>query len=91
MVKKIRTYSEEFKAEAVKKISDNNGNISATAKQLGIAMQTLSNWQNKANQGKLVGTKQYDPELMSALEEVKRLKRQLKVAEEEREILNEEG
>ena len=91
MTKKIRTYSTEFKAEAVKKIADNNGNISATAKQLGIAMQTLSNWQNKANQGKLVGTKQYDPELMSALEEVKRLKRQLKIAEEEREILNEEG
>ena len=87
MTKKVRTYSNEFKAEAVKKIADNNGNISATAKQLGIAMQTLSNWQNKANQGKLVGTKQYDPELMSALEEVKRLKRQLKVAEEEREIL----
>ena len=91
MTKKVRTYSDEFKAEAVKKIADNNGNISATAKQLGIAMQMLSNWQNKANQGKLVGTKQYDPELMSALEEVKRLKRQLKVAEEEREILNEEG
>ena len=91
MTKKLRTYSNEFKAEAVKKIADNNGNISATAKQLGIAMQTLSNWQNKANQGKLVGTKQYDPELMSALEEVRRLKRQLKVAEEEREILNEEG
>ena len=91
MTKKVRTYSDEFKAEAVNKIADNNGNISATAKQHGIAMQTLSNWQNKANQGKLVGTKQYDPELMSALEEVKRLKRQLKVAEEEREILNEEG
>ncbi|MEZ7519426.1 IS3 family transposase [Psychrobacter sp. NPDC078370] len=87
MTKKLRTYSNEFKAEAVKKIADNNGNISATAKQLGIAMQTLSNWQNKANQGKLVGTKQYDPELMSALEEVRRLKRQLKVAEEERENL----
>ncbi len=91
MTKKIRTYSAEFKAEAVKKISDNNGNISATAKQLGIAMQTLSNWHDKANQGKLVGTEQYDPYFMSALEEVKRLKRQLKVAEEEREILNEEG
>ena len=87
MVKKIRTYSEEFKAEAVKKISDNNGNISATAKQLGIAMQTLSNWNNKANQGKLVGTEQYDPQLIAVLEENKRLKRQLKVAEEEREIL----
>ena len=87
MTKKVRTYSDEFKAEAVKKISDNNGNISATAKQLGIAMQTLSNWHNKANQGKLVGTEQYDPDLMSALQEIKQLKRQLKVAEEEREIL----
>ena len=87
MTKKIRTYSTEFKAEAVKKIADNNGNVSATAKQLGIAMQTLSNWQNKANQGKLLATEQYDPELMSALQEIKQLKRQLKIAEEEREIL----
>ena len=87
MVNKIRTYSTEFKAEAVKKIADNNGNISATAKQLGIAMQTLSNWQNKANKGKLIGTEQYEPDLMTALQEIKQLKRQLKVAEEEREIL----
>ena len=91
MTKKIRTYSAEFKAEAVKKIANNNGNISATAKQLGIAMQILSNWHNKANQGKLVGTEQYDPQLIAVIEENKRLKRQLKVAEEEREILNEEG
>ena len=87
MTKKVRTYSDEFKSEAVKKITDNNGNISATAKQLGIAMQTLSNWNNKANQGKLVGTEQYDPQLIAVLEDNKRLKRQLKVAEEEREIL----
>ena len=87
MTKKIRTYSAAFKAEAVKKIADNNGNVSATAKQLGIAMQTLSNWQNKANEGKLVGTKQYDPELMAIIEENKRLKRDLKVAQEERDIL----
>lgn len=87
MTKKVRTYSEAFKAEAVKKIADNNGNVSATAKQLGIAMQTLSNWQNKANEGKLVGTKQYDPELMAIIEENKRLKRDLKVAQEERDIL----
>ena len=90
MTKKIRTYSDEFKTEAVKKIADNNGNISATAKQLGIAMQTLSNWQNKANQGKLKGSEHYEPQLIAVLEENKRLKRQLKVAKEEREILNEE-
>jgi transposase len=87
MTKKIRTYSAEFKAEAVKKIADSNGNISATAKQLGIAMKTLSNWHNEANQGKLLGTEQYDPELMAAIQKIKQLKRQLKVAEEEREIL----
>ena len=87
MTKKIRTYSPEFKAEAIKKIADNNGNISAAAKQLGIAMQTLSNWHNKANQGKLLGTEQFDPELMAALQEIKQLKLQLKVAEEERKIL----
>ena len=34
MTKKIRTYSTEFKAEAVKKIADNDGNISATANSL---------------------------------------------------------
>lgn len=75
MTKKVRTYSNEFKAEAVKKIADNNGNVSATAKQLGIAMQTLSNWNNKAHQGRLVGTEQYDPDLMRALQEIKQLKR----------------
>ena len=50
-------------------------------------MQTLSNWHNKANQGKLAGTEQYDQQLMAVMEENKRLKRQMKVAEEEREIL----
>ena len=91
MTKKFRTYSTEFKAEAVKKIADNNGNLSATAEQLGSAMQALSNWHNKANQGKLIGTEQYDPDLMMALQKIKQLKRKLKVAQEEREILNEEG
>lgn len=78
MTKKIRTYSAEFKAEAVKKIADNNGNIFSYCKAA---------WHNKANQGKLLGTEQYDPELMAAFQEIKQLNRQLKVAEEEREIL----
>ena len=34
MTKKMQSYSAEFKAEAVKKIADNNGNVSATPKQL---------------------------------------------------------
>lgn len=38
MTKKMQRYSAEVKAEAVKKIADNNGNLSTTARQLGIAM-----------------------------------------------------
>ena len=87
MTKKVKRYSEEFKAEAVKAIENNGGNVSGTARQLGLPMQTLANWQRKANQGKLKGTKQFDSELMAVIEENKRLKRELKIAQEEREIL----
>ena len=55
MTKKAKRYSEEFKAEAVKTIENNGGNVSATARQLG---QTLANWQRKAIQVKFKGTKQ---------------------------------
>ena len=50
-------------------------------------MRILSDWQNKASQSQLIGTEQYDPNLVTALQEIKQLKRQLKVVEEEREIL----
>ena len=48
MPKKKPYYTAEFKAEAVKKIADNGGNVSQTARELKIPMQTLANWQNKA-------------------------------------------
>ena len=74
MSKKQKNYTAEFKAEAIKTIESNNGNVSETARQLGISMQTLSNWYNKAKAGTLVGTKQYSPDLVALLEENKKLK-----------------
>ncbi len=44
MSKKHKTYTTEFKAEAIKLIEANQGNVSETARQLSISMQTLSNW-----------------------------------------------
>ena len=61
MTKKAKTYNAEFKAQAVKKIAENNGNVTATAQQLGIPMQTLTNWNNKAQAGKLISTNNYSP------------------------------
>ncbi len=42
MSKKHKTYTAEFKAEAIKAIEE-KGNVSETARQLGISMKTLSN------------------------------------------------
>jgi transposase len=71
MSKKQKTYTAEFKVEAIKLIEANQGNVSETARQLGISMQTLSNWNNKAKTGTLAGTKQYSPDLNALLEENK--------------------
>jgi transposase len=51
MSKKQKIYTAEFKAKAIKSIEANQGNVSKTARQLGISMQTLSNWNNKAKAG----------------------------------------
>ncbi len=63
MSKKQKIYTAEFKAEAIKAIELNQGNVSETARQLGVSMQTLSNWYNKAKAGTLEGTQQYSPDL----------------------------
>ncbi|WP_376751552.1 transposase [Psychrobacter sanguinis] len=43
MTKKVKRYNEEFKAEVVKEIKNNDRDISATASQLGLPMQALAN------------------------------------------------
>ncbi|WP_156482474.1 IS3 family transposase [Wohlfahrtiimonas chitiniclastica] len=83
---KREKYTAEFRAQAVKKVEEHNGNISLTSRELGLPMQTLFNWCNKANKGQLIGTEQYAPDIMAILEENKQLKRALRIAEEEREI-----
>ena len=78
MTKKRTEYSESFKAEAIAKIKENQNNISQTAKELGIPMNTLANWHRKAESGVLAGTQNYNPELITALDKIKDLKKQLK-------------
>ena len=99
MSKKRVECSDTFKAEAIAKIKENNGNISQTAKELGIPMNTLANWHKKAESGVLAGTQNYSPDIIALQEENRKLRKQLKIAQEEREILkkatayfaNEEG
>lgn len=87
MTIKREKYTAEFRAQAVEKVKKNDGNISLTARDLGLPMQTLFNWCAKANKGQLIETEQYDPNVEPLMEEIKQLKRALRIAEEERDIL----
>ena len=54
MTRKRVEYSDTFKAEVIAKIKENQNNISQTAKELGIPMNTLANWHRKAESGVLI-------------------------------------
>jgi transposase len=83
--RKPQTYSPEFKTEAVKMATEVG--TSEASRRLGIPLQTLHNWKTKSKAGKLSGTSDFNPDLAAVLEENKRLKRALALAEMEREIL----
>ena len=53
MIKKMQSYSTEFKAEASKKTA----NLSVTAQEYRCKRYPIGYWQNKTNQSKFDGTK----------------------------------
>ena len=77
-------YTLEFKLEAVRLVKNGQG-VTATAKVLGIAEQTLSNWIRADREGRLTGpgTNPVSPEQM----EIARLRAELARVKMEREIL----
>lgn len=89
MNQKTKTrYDASFKAQCVEEVSKTyQGNIRQAAQALGLPMQTLHNWVKQAEAGKLPGTEQFNPELIALQEEIKVLKKSLKIAEMERDIL----
>lgn len=87
MAMKRETYTDSFKIEAIKKVDENDGNVSGTAKQLNLPMQTLAHWYRLAKAGKIEGTEHYNPDVVAMHEEIRTLKKALKTAEEERDIL----
>lgn len=73
----LKNYSTEFKAEAVKRIKDNLGNLRMTARQLGLSKQILWEWQNESDQNKLLHKYKANEQFKVLMEENKRLKRHL--------------
>ena len=80
---KTPPYSKEFKHEAVRLLRSSGRTIPQLAKELGVSPQSLRNWaaQRDVDDGKAEG-------LSSAeRDELRRLRREVKVLAEEREIL----
>jgi transposase len=76
-----RTFTPEFKAEAVRLVEASGGNITKVAKELGIYDSTLGNWVRDARQTSAEGP--------SAAEraEIRELRKELERVTRERDIL----
>ena len=80
-----KTFTGEFKAEAVRMVRDGKRGISVVARELGINQQTLSRWLKQADIDEGRGP---EGALTTAeRDELQRLRRENKRLQEERDIL----
>jgi|SaaInlV_120m_DNA_4_1040238.scaffolds.fasta_scaffold16218_2 transposase len=85
MSKQVKTkYTPEFRERAVKMVISSNKPTSVIAKDLGIKSTTLYSWVNKEKTGKSSSTEQTNEQLF---DELKQLKKELKLVKEQRDIL----
>lgn len=75
-------YSEEFKIEAVKQVTERGYSVSEVAKRLGINANSLHAWKKKYGLGSAHADQVDDQQA-----EIRRLRRELKRVTEERDIL----
>lgn len=82
---KKKYYDEEFKAGAVKLAQESSKSSAQIAEDLGIKPSLLYSWLKKARQPEEV--KAAMARLQSQEQEIKQLKREMKIIKEERDIL----
>ena len=80
---KTPPYSEQFKRDAVQLLRSSGRSLEQLAKELGVSRGSLSNWVKQAD----VDTGRAEGLTSDEREELRRLRREVKVLAEEREIL----
>lgn len=86
--KKYRTYPEEFKLEALDLLESSGQSAAQIERDLGITTGLLLKWRDRYQVKRENGEVQLAPsDMAEAQAEIKRLRRQLRIAEEERDIL----
>lgn len=79
-----KRYTEEFKIEAVKQVTERNRSMTEVAERLGISHKSLHDWVKRYSKP----TPQRQEETAQA-EEIRKLKAELRRVTEERDILKE--
>jgi transposase len=83
-----RQFTHEYRAEAVKLVTVQGMKVGAAAQKLGLSMQTYANSVARAREGKLATVDAHRMQPVSELQaEVSRLRRELAIACEERDVL----
>ncbi len=86
MGKSRRKHSREFKLEAVKQVVEHGRSISDVADSLGVNRSLLTRWKSQLEADGAVAFPGHG-KLSDAEEEIRRLRRELSIARQEREIL----
>ena len=87
-----RIFTNEYFAEAVKRVTASSLGITVAALKLGVSVKTFSNWVRQAKGGKLATIDAHRLQPVSELQaKISRLKRELANACEERDILMARG
>lgn len=86
--RKYRTYTDEFKREALELLKRSGKSSLQIERELGITPGMLLKWQNRYQVCQNGASEQLEPSnLEAAKAEIRRLRRQLEEVEDEREIL----
>ncbi len=78
---RISPYSPQFRMEAVQLVHTSGKSMRAVARDLGIPYESLRNWVNQSQE------EQQEGMTASEREELKRLRKEIRILQEEREIL----
>jgi transposase len=77
-------YSAEFRAEAIRLVRTSGKTKTAIAQELGVSLEALRDW---LRQAELDAGERHDGLTSEELAELRRLRREIKILREEREIL----
>lgn len=90
MSRKRRTFTQEFKAEAVRLVHEGR-EIAAVSREIGVRADTLRNWvtqsEGRAGLAAVEGISAGSMKRSEAEEEIRRLRREVEVLKEERDFL----